>query len=263
MVDANDTVEDTMYDTGGWLSSLCAAALFLTASHAFAAHPSLTEDTGTQGENRFELELALEQERDGDARSLEFGPQLSYGLTANLDLILRPTWLDNRASAEEGRRHERGIGDTTLDFKWRFLESDAMSFGVRAGVDLPTGSESHGLGSGTPSYHGLLIATFDAAPWSFSVNAGCVYHEPTPEQRRDTWVAAAGAVWVVNEGLKITSDVGVERNADPSRSTTPAVARIGAIYTINQHWDIDVGYQSRLNDAAPRHLFLAGATLRW
>ncbi len=255
--------QDSIYRARKWLSRLCAAAMIIGTPLAFAAHPSLTEDTGTQGEGRFELELGVQQAHEGDTRSFELGPQLSYGLAANFDLILRPTWLDNRSSSADGSERERGIGDTALDFKWRFYEVDAVSLGVRAGVDLPTGSESRGLGSGTPAYRGVLIATFDAAPWSFSLNAGYVYNEPTAEQRRDTWVAAAGAVWVVREGLKLTADVGSERSADPARSTWPTVARIGVIYTVNQYWDLDVGYQSRLNDSAPRDVFLAGATVRW
>jgi len=248
-----------MCKTSRWLMRLCAAATMTAAPLAFAAHPSLSEDTGTQGDGRFELELGLQQAHESDARSFEFGPQLSYGLAASFDLIVRPTWLDIRS---DGQR-ERGIGDTALDFKWRFYEAGAVSLGTRAGVDLPTGSESRGLGSGTPAYRGVLIATFDATPWSFTLNAGYVYNKPTAEQRRDTWVAAAGAVWVVREGLKLTGDVGSERSADPARSTWPTVARIGVIYTINQYWDLDVGYQSRLNDSAPRDVFLAGATVRW
>jgi hypothetical protein len=162
-----------------------------------------------------------------------------------------------------GNQRDRGIGDTAVDFKWRVVEGEGSSFGVRAGVDLPTGDEVRGLGTGKASYHGLLVATFDAEPWSFSLNAGYVYNRPTPEQRRDTWVVAAGAVWVVEDGIKLTADVGVESNADPAISKWPAVVRIGAIHTVNSTWDVDIGYQARLNHAAPEHVFLAGATLRW
>jgi hypothetical protein len=63
------------------------------APAVFAAHPMLTEDTGTQGTGKFELELGFAQARDGGTNALEFGPQLSYGVQDNVDLIARPTWL--------------------------------------------------------------------------------------------------------------------------------------------------------------------------
>jgi len=50
--------------------------LFACAAEAFAAHPLLTEDTGTQGAGRFELELGNTWPRDGGERADEFAPQL-------------------------------------------------------------------------------------------------------------------------------------------------------------------------------------------
>jgi hypothetical protein len=84
------------------------AALLYAATPAFAAHPMLTEDTGTQGAGRFELELGMAVTRDHETRAFEFGPQLAYGIGQTVDLIVRPTWLDIRES--EGGRHERGYG---------------------------------------------------------------------------------------------------------------------------------------------------------
>src|SRR5438876_1731681 len=109
------------------------AALLYATTPAFAAHPMLSEDTGTQGAGRFELELGTAITRDRETRSFEFGPQLSYGIGQTVDLIVRPTWLDIRETAGGG--HERGTGDTALDVKWRFFAVDVISFGVRAGAD--------------------------------------------------------------------------------------------------------------------------------
>ena len=43
----------------------------------------------------------------------------------------------------------------------------------------------------------------------------------------------------------------------------PASVRLGAIYTPREGCDIDVGYQARLNHAAPAAAWLAGLTARW
>jgi hypothetical protein len=240
------------------LPLVCALGASFSPFVADAAHPTLTEDAGTQGEGKFELELGLERAREGSNRAFEFGPQLSWGLLENVDLIVRPPWLDVRTDGVT----RRGPGDTALDVKWRFFERDGFSAGTRAGVDLPSGDSDKGLGAGKASWHALLIASFYAEPWSFSANAGYV-HQPLPDERRDVAAVSVSALWVAREGLKFSLDVAAEQNADPADGRWPAVARLGMIYTLNEHWDLDVGYQTRLNHAAPESVILAGATVRW
>lgn len=219
----------------------------------------LTEDTGTQGKGRYELELGFQQLREGDARAFEFGPQFSWGVVDVLDLIVRPVWLDLRGPDAS----VRGIGDTALDVKWRFVDDGPVSFGLRAGLDLPTGNEVKGLGTGEVGYHGVLIATWEMESLSFSANLGVLHVGNIPLQRRDLVLASVGAAWVAREGLQLTAEVAAASNPDPDRSTWPTVARFGIIWTLDEHWDLDVGYQTRLNRAAPDTAILAGATLRW
>jgi hypothetical protein len=238
---------------------LAAAAFLGAAAPSFAAHPMLTEDTGTQGKDRFELELGFERVREGDAHAFEFGPQLSWGVLDNLDLIVRPTWLDLRGSATSAR----GLGDTALDVKWRFLEDGPWSFGLRAGLDLPTANEGKGLGTGETGYHGVLIATWAIEPLAVSANLGVLHVGNLPLQRRDLALATCSVVWEVREGFKLAAEVNTASNPDPDRSTWPTVARIGVIWSLNKYWDVDAGYQAPLNHAAPDAAILVGATLRW
>jgi hypothetical protein len=103
--------------------ALALAVLLGAPVPARAAHPMLSEDTGTQGKGNVELELGLASSRDGDTRAFEFGPQLSYGVAGSVDLIVRPAWLEVRDTAAAGGRRDTGVGDTALDFKWRFREA--------------------------------------------------------------------------------------------------------------------------------------------
>lgn len=238
---------------------VCATGASLSPAVADAAHPTLTEDTGTQGAGRFELELGFERVREGDAHAVEFGPQLSCGALANLDFIVRPAWLDLRGA--EGST--RGIGDTALDVKWRFLEDGPFSLGLRAGIDLPTGDEDKSLGTGEVGYHGVLIVSYDMEPLSFHANVGTIHIGNIPLQRSDLAFASVAVVWAAREDLKFSAEVGAAANPDPERSTWPSVARFGVIWTLDKYWDIDLGYQARLNRAAPEAAILAGATLRW
>ena len=227
---------------------------------AFAAHPLLTEDTGTQGRGNVELELGCAQAHDDGTKVFEFGPQLSYGVLDTLDLIARPTWLDVRDSPTAGSA--TGFGDTGLDFKWRFYEMGASSLGVRAGVDLPTGNADKELGNGKASPHAILIATYLQGPWMLGANIDYVY-DPLVGDRRHLWGATAAVVWSANDRWRFSAELGTAMNPDVSQSAWLTVARFGAIAAITRGLDVDAGYQLRLSRAAPVRVILAGATLHW
>jgi len=82
-------------------------AALACAGVTFAAHPILTEDPGTQGTGRFELELGQAFAR-GDplqgGKGTEFGPQPSYRVAPTVDFIARTPW-PTHATADPPRPH--------------------------------------------------------------------------------------------------------------------------------------------------------------
>ena len=69
---------------------------------------------------------------------------------------------------------------------------------------------------------------------------------------------------VVKSQLKVIfPEAATFSNSDPTDAQWPAVARTGFIYTVTPWLDVDVGFQARLNRAAARQVWLAGATFRW
>ena len=132
------------YPVARWLQGTLAA---LACGPALAAHPFITEDPGTLGTGRIEIELgaaAREGAPDVDGRETGFFPQLSLGVAPNVDLIALGTWV-RQAPAQ--RPTLFGSGDLLLDVKWRFYESDTLGLAVRAGVDLPAGDSDTGFRS--------------------------------------------------------------------------------------------------------------------
>ena len=251
-----------MASQGRRSSLACGIALaiaFALARPAAAAHPMLTEDTGTQGRGRVELELGLERDRDGGSHTIVFAPQVSYGVADALDFIVQPSWLrvSNAASVVGG------VGDTVVDIKWRFVGQGDLSLGLRGGLGFPTGDADRGLGAGETTYHLTLIASLAGEPLAWHANAGVAHQGSGAGQRRDLASASVALVWTLREGLQFTAEVGVGQHPDRSVATWPAVARFGLIVTADPHLDLDVGVQTRLNDAAPESSILAGATLRW
>src|SRR5689334_10006370 len=132
------------------------AALVLPAL-VHAAHPFVTEDPGTQGAGKMELELGFGA-FDGDpsipGRNSIFAPQLSIGVTDDLDLIAQIVRVQQTAAASPTIIGQAG---TLLDVKWRFKETDDYALAVRAGLDLPVGDASDGLGNEQLGAHAIAI----------------------------------------------------------------------------------------------------------
>jgi hypothetical protein len=230
---------------------------------ADAAHPLISEDAATQGSGKFELEIGSSWTRDGPDRSFELGPQLSYGVLPQVDLILRPTWLDRRSIIDGDAIRARGAGDTAADFKWRFFEGDKLRLAVRAGINAPIGDADRGLGSGKPTYHGLLVTSIYLDPFAVHANVGYARNRSDPLERRDLYHLCATMLWTFNDSWRVlVAELALDTNVDRTRTEWASVARVGAIYTIKKGLDIDFGYQGRLNRAAPSQV-LVGVTARW
>lgn len=231
--------------------------------HAFAAHPLVADDAETLGQGKFELELGVEYAPSGSAESFEGGMQLSWGVLPDVDLSLRPVWLNERASAETGTPSEHGWGDTTLSVKWRVLRGEIWSLALQAGAQLPTGDSSKGLGKGFVAWQGSAIATADIEALHLDCNIG--YEQDIDDELvvRHLLNGQFALRWSASETWQLVSEIGIERNLNQADRTWPAAARLGAIFTVTPWLDLDIGYQGRLNHAAPRQVILAGATIRW
>lgn len=226
----------------------------------FGAHPLITEDTATQGQGNAELEHGFTLGRDRDGRSTAFQPQFSFGRSTTLDLIAQPSWLDQRPV--DGPR-TRGVGDTALDAKWRFYGDAPLSFAVRAGVNWPTGRRRLGLAHGAPSEHALLAMTVDAVPFTWHMNLAVTRNPRSSGLRRATDRASGAMMYAPNESLTLTSELAVERDANPSSKAWNRSVLAGAIWTLRPGFDLDAGLQHGIAGHAGAWSLLVGATYRW
>ncbi len=241
------------------------AMLVLAMPHAsaWAAHPMLSEDPGTQGTGHAQLELgfaAAHGDPSFNGRGLLFSPQVSYGLAETVDLIVQGLW---QSQSPAGAPTVPGIGNSLVDIKWRFYESDGpLALAVRAGVDLPTGDDSTGIGGGQPGSHVLAVASWKFADFSVYANAGYARVRQSGTRPNIGFFSVAIAT-PESAPLRTFIEAATYSNTDPTNAQWPAIARTGFIYTVNTALDLDVGVQTRLNPSAMRVSWLAGATLRW
>jgi long-subunit fatty acid transport protein len=268
------------------LSALLASSLILHPSpFAWAAHPFITDDTGTQGKGNWQLELQgdlLRSERtvDTGAGPVEqkrkvnlFVPVLSYGMLENLDVQFGLSYTRQRTT-ENGfeTEDESGMSDSTLEVKWRFLEAGAFSLALKPGLVLPTGNEDKGLGTGKTSWGVALLATIEADPWTFLANVAYSdvrFNRPqdAAESRSDLWRVSGGLSYAVAKDVRLVGEAGLRLNESRSDPYLPdrtsQFGMIGIIYSPSKNMDFDAGFRKNFNDAEFEKAFLVGATFRW
>jgi hypothetical protein len=241
-------------------------------SPAMAAHPLITDDTGTQGTGRFLLEFNSELSRDREtmggvtakSRDGEAAALLSVGAAETVDLIFGLPYLWSRVKENDGTTYgEKGLSDFSMGVKWRFWEGEAFSFALKPGVTFPTGNEERGLGTGKVTGSLYFITTVEIEPWAFHLNAGYLRHENKLDEREDLWHLSLAAMVEVVKDLKLVGNVGAERTADGASSRHPAFILGGVIYSITKNLDMDFGIKAGLNDVETDYALLAGVAYRF
>lgn len=252
---------------------LTMAFVVLWYGSAFGAHPLITDDAGTQGKGKFQLEvnseLGFDKEKEEgvttkETQSGEVATILSYGITENLDIVLGVPyqWFKVEEDGETVSK-ENGFSDVSLELKWRFYERKGLSFALKPGITFPTGDEKKGLGPGKETYSLFFITTKEIEPWAFHLNLGYIRNENKLDERKDIWHASlAGEVKVV-KNLKFVGNVGMERNTDKTSNTHPAFILGGIIYSITENVDIDFGIKGGLNKPETDYSILAGIAWRF
>jgi len=241
-----------------------AIVLGIAATHLHAAHPLLTEDTGTQGAGNFQIEGSYDTLREHPDPELTRADLvvgvLSYGLAATLDLQIGYLYL--RHSHVMGGTVEGG-GDAIVGLKWRFLERDGFSMGLKPDVTIPSGDDEQGLGQGRKTYGAALILSSEAGDWAFHVHLGTRRNPNTVGERSKLYHVSAAALYRVAEKLRLALDAAVISQPDPALSSDLAFLTAGLIYSPAKNVDLDFGWRAALNDAAADRTLGVGITVRW
>jgi len=186
---------------------------------SYAAHPLITDDAGTQGKGKVQIEINSEFSRDKEKedgviikeRGGELATIISYGITDNADIVLGIPYQWFRIK-EDGDTVEKedGISDMSLELKWRFFEKDGLSLALKPGITLPTGDEDKGLGTGRVTYRLFFITTKEIEPWAFHLNLGYIRNENKVDERKDLWHLSLASEVEVIKDPKAVANIGIE-----------------------------------------------------
>ena len=252
---------------------------FLWSLPAFAAHPLITDDTGTQGTGKFQLELNGEFSTDHEHENGIFTNEtrgnvtsaLTYGIADNIDIVVGFPWQWN--SLLDGATiisNDKGIGDTSVEVKWRFFESkpDEVSLALKPEVTLPTGDEQKGLGNGRVSEGVMLIATKEWEHRALHCNVGYFHNSYGLEQdnaafKQNIWHASIAAEVSMTEKLRSVADFSLDSNNEIAPNPCRAFLLGGLIYSLTKDFDLDIGVKAGMNHAETDKSFLVGITARF
>ena len=246
---------------------------------AFAAHPLVTDDTGSQGQGKFQLELNGESSRDEEHEAgitqKETGgiitAALTYGIVDNVDIIVGFPWQWSTIKEDGNMISDyNGIGDTSIDVKWRFFEckEDEWSLALKPGVTIPTGDAAKGFGNGKISGGMMLIATRQWQHGAVHCNVGYTHNSYGPDHdnetlKQDLWHASLATDIKMTDKLRSVADVGLDTNNDKIPDTNPVYILGGLIYSVSENFDLDVGVKAGMNHTERDKTVLAGLTARF
>ncbi len=239
----------------------------VAAPQVMAAHPLLTEDAYTLGQGISQIEIGFEQIRfdqpglDGRVNLLR--PVVSHGLLGGLDLLVGAPFLDTREISAGGVERTRGLGDVSVELRWRFYEDDLAKLALKPGLTLTTGNFAEGLGTGRSISSVFLVSTFEREGRYYNLHVGYLRNNNKGDLRRDLFHLSGSVVVRASPRVQWAVDVSADSSVDKQESSFPVVALGAVIYSPAENLDLDIGIRAGLNDAAEDRAWLAGVTFRW
>jgi len=234
---------------------------------ALAMHPLITDDAGTQGKGKFQLEVDGEYGHDKDdgvtTETTQLTSTISYGVIDPIDIVLTVPYQHNRMEDSGSVTKGDGIADMSIEAKWRFYEKEGLSFALKPGLTFPTGDSDKGLGAGKITCRLFFITTKETKPWAFHLNLGYTRNENKNEETKNLWHASLAATVEVAKDLKVVGNIGIETNTDRNATVHPSFVLGGLVYSMYENLDVDFGVKGGLTKPETDYSLLAGITWRF
>jgi hypothetical protein len=234
--------------------------------------PLATDDTGTQGAAKFQLETGLQMDWDRQDEHRTTGQAtvetVTGGVSDSIDLIAAYSY--TRQSVKNHgviNLDNSGFNDLSLGVKWRFLEAGQFNLAIHPTVAIPTASYNRGLGAGRPSYNTTLISTIDLKPVVVSANVGYTYRT-YPGAASDTGHKnllnlSLATTAAVTPHLQLMAEIVGYSNPGNTSSAWPVFMTGGASYSLMDSLDVDLGIRGGLTSTATDISLLTGCTVRF
>lgn len=235
----------------------------LIASPIFAAHPLVTDDTGTQGVKGNQIEFSTDWAETAHGKTKLAELTYTRGITQSVDISVSLPGI-YRAP----RQQPTGLNDLSIGAKWRLFDTDQFSFGIKPEWTPATASAARGLGNGKDRFSLALIGQVSLDDVTILVNQSHVHNRfkhnnAQLENRARINQTSVAALYPLKGNVNLVADIG-QRNSDASEHKTKTrFGILGIIWSVTESLDLDAGVQRTTTpDDAEKQLGL-GITWRF
>ncbi|HEV7706407.1 MAG TPA: transporter [Gemmatimonadaceae bacterium] len=221
--------------------------------------PTVATHAGTVAPGWVEIEAGVERDHEDGAHTLLTPTVLKFGIVPRVQLELGSSFQHLSGTIPD----YSGIGDVSAALKWRALEHAPVlgDFALQPSLKLPSGSASHGTGTGTTDVGLLLISSHDWGEYALDINFGY-----TRRSGDGTQAPKNATLWTVSGGGPVYKSLGwvVEffgypRTTGPAGEDGTAALLTGPTFTVAKWLVLDAGAIFPLTGPQP-HALYAGLT---
>jgi hypothetical protein len=226
---------------------------------AHAAHPLVSEDTGTQGVGGYQIEINTDWLKDEGIKTRTATATLTRGVLDNLDTFINLPYTLSEPN---------GFNDVSIGIKWRFFEADGFSMGLKPEYRLASGDQQKSLGDGRSGESLTLMTQYEWGAFTWLFNIGSESHrysDPTKNQESRKYIhkSSVAVLYAINDEWTVLIDSGVRSHSTKQEKSEPQFAILGLIHQLNDDLDLDIGYKKSLNRTETDKQIGVGITYRF
>ena len=217
--------------------------------------PMITDDPGTPGDGKWEINIAWTIEHAGSATVHETPLlDMAYGVGDRVQLKYEVPWTVDH---ESGRGSRNGLGNSSLGVKWRFFDAgdDGWRISTFPQVEFRNpGSDSVERGLAQAGTTVLLPFQFERAFSLLAVNfdVGHVWHSEVA----DEWFGGIAIGREASERLELMAEFHADASARIERSAL--TLNIGARWVATKHGTLIVSVGRNLHNHLSEHEAVVG-----
>lgn len=228
----------------------------LWAGTASAGPPFFTDDPEPVEYQHYEFyTFSLGTHIHGDTSGFAPAVEFNYGLIPEGQFhIIAPMAFDGPSSGP----NQFGYGDTEIGFKYRFIQEDENGFRPQVGVfpfiEVPTGDQTRGLGSGHDRFYLPVWVQKSFGDWTTYGGAGYWIDHGDGTDDKDHWYFG----WLVQKKVTEKLVIGAELfhlTASTIGGKESTGFNIGAIYDFDEHHHLLLSTGRDFQNASASNLF--------